>query len=593
MTTLKETKFKLQAPFRPAGDQPRAMKKLEQGIEQGYSRQTLLGTTGSGKTFTLANVIAATQKPALVISHNKTLAAQLAQEFREFFPDNAVEYFVSYYDYYQPEAYLPRTDTYIAKDASINEEIDRLRHAALAAVLTRSDVIVVASVSCIYGLGSPANFFDQRLVLQPGEQLSRRQLLQHLTRLQYARNDTGLTRGTYRVRGDTIDIHPAGEDRLLRVESFGPRLDRLAYVDELTGTILEQPSAAVIFPAKLFITSRDQHARALAAIRQELAESVQRFQRQNKLLEAQRLEQRTTYDLEMIEQVGYCSGIENYSRHFDSRAAGQPPATLLDYFRHAYSQNFLVIIDESHMTIPQISGMHGGDKARKDSLIRFGFRLPSARDNRPLTFSEFEDRLPQTIFVSATPAAYERRTSQYIVEQIVRPTGLLDPIINIRPTEHQVDDVIEEIQKRAGKTGASSTPDVNGKTSGVFPAPVKEARGRVLVTTLTKRMAEELATYLVELNIKAAYLHADIGTLERLDILRNLRAGTFDVLVGINLLREGLDLPEVSLVAILDADKEGYLRSDVALIQTMGRAARHEAGAVIMYADVVTGSMQR
>ncbi|HLD26258.1 MAG TPA: excinuclease ABC subunit UvrB, partial [Candidatus Andersenbacteria bacterium] len=533
--------FTLKAPYQPAGDQPQAIKQLVVGIKKSLPYQTLLGVTGSGKTYTMAAVIEKTQKPALIISHNKTLAAQLAEEFAEFFPDSAVTYFVSYYDYYQPEAYLPRTDTYIAKDASINEEIDRLRHATLEAILTRPDVIVVASVSCIYGLGAPTEYFEQRLTLTRGALLPRRELLQHLTRLHYTRNDLDLVRGTYRVRGDTIDIHPAGEDYILRAAILGPRLEQLSYLDDLTGQVVRQPEAATVFPATFFMTSPDKHTAALDSIRTELAERLAHFTRAKKVLELERLQQRTTYDLEMLQHIGYVSGIENYSRHFDGRTPGSPPATLLDYFRHSFGENFLTFIDESHMTIPQIGAMYGGDKARKDSLITHGFRLPSARDNRPLKFNEFEDRLRQTIFVSATPGPYEHSRSEQQVEQIVRPTHLLDPTIEIQPTQYQVDSVIDAIRDRLKK------------------------KQRVLVTTLTKRMAEELATYLIEMSIKAAYLHADIATFDRLEILRNLRTGAVDVLVGINLLREGLDLPEVSLVAIMDADKEGYLRSETSL----------------------------
>lgn len=564
------TDFQLKASYKPAGDQPQAIKKLIQGVEHNVSPQTLLGVTGSGKTFTMANVIAQTQKPALVISHNKTLAAQLADEFREFFPDNAVSYFVSYYDYYQPEAYIPRTDTYIAKDASINEEIDRLRHATMEAVLTRKDVVVVASVSCIYGLGAPEEFLASRLNLQPKQRLSRPDLLRQLARLQYTRNDTELIRGHYRVRGDVVDIYPAGEERVVRLEFFGPVIDRLLYLDDLTGEVIAEPEEVNIFSSTFFMTTAAKKKTALAAIQQELSERLQELKKANKLVEAQRLEQRTTYDLEMLEHIGYISGIENYSRHIDGRQAGYPPSTLIDYFHHHYGrQEFLTFIDESHMTIPQISGMYAGDKARKDVLIDYGFRLPSARDNRPLQFHEFEQKIGQTIFVSATPAKYEKNTSHITVEQIVRPTGLLDPAVTIRPTTHQIDDVINEIQEHV------------------------KHKQRVLVTTLTKRMAEDLATYLIEMGTKAAYIHSDIATMERLEILRNLRLGTYDVLVGINLLREGLDLPEVSLVAIMDADKEGFLRSDVSLVQIMGRAARHQEGRVIMYADRMTGSMQR
>ncbi len=570
--------FQLKAPFKPAGDQPKAIRQLVEGIKRGIGHQTLLGVTGSGKTATMAWVMETVQKPALVISHNKTLAAQLAEEFKEFFPENAVQYFVSYYDYYQPEAYLPRTDTYIAKDASINDEIDRLRHSAMEAVLTRQDVIVVASVSCIYGIGSPADHLNMCIELAVRQQRERNGLLKELTRLQYTRNDLDLIRGTYRVRGDIVDIHPSGEERILRVQFFGPTIERLVWLDDLTGQVLDTPTQTLIFPATFFLTPPENRQRALHAIRKELAERIQYFKRLSKAVEAQRIEQRTKYDLEMIKQIGYVGGIENYSRHLDGRRPGQPPATLLDYFAFSFGRDgFLTFIDESHMTVPQIAGMYGGDKARKDTLVEHGFRLPSARDNRPLKFDEFEDRLGQAIFVSATPGPYEHEVSEHRAEQIVRPTGLLDPTITVKPTLqqvqgkplHQVDDVINEIQQRVSK----------GQ--------------RTLVTTLTKRMAEDLSTYLVEMGIKAAYLHSDIDTLERLDILHNLRRGTYDVLVGINLLREGLDLPEVSLVAIMDADKEGYLRSQTALIQVMGRAARHIDSHVIMYADTITGSMQR
>ncbi len=565
-----DEQFHLKAPFQPAGDQPQAIKKLVAGIAQKLPRQTLVGTTGSGKTFTMSAVIAATQKPALVISHNKTLAAQLASEFKDFFPKNAVEYFVSYYDYYQPEAYIPRTDTYIAKDAAINDEIDRLRHAAMESILTRRDVIVVASVSCIYGVGSPLDYLNARLHLTVGQALGRPDMLRHLTQLQYTRNDTDLERGSFRVRGDTIDIHPAGEDKVIRAEFFGTTLDKLFLLDSLTGEVLSTPPSFSIFPAKFFITTSAKQKNAMGAIREELAAQIQYFKKIDKLVEAQRIEQRVTYDLEMIEQIGYVSGVENYSRHLDGRNPGQAPSTLIDYFIHTYGRNgFLIFIDESHMSIPQIGGMYAGDQARKKALIEYGFRLPSAADNRPLQFHEFEDKLGQTIFVSATPASFEYNTSQQIVEQIVRPTGLLDPVITLKPTANQIDQVIDEVQLRITK------------------------KQRVLITTLTKRMAEELATYLVEMGIKAAYMHSDIDTLQRLEILRDLRLGTYDVVVGINLLREGLDLPEVALVAIMDADKEGYLRSQTALIQIMGRAARHIDGHVIMYADRVTGSMQR
>lgn len=569
MSMSSEQKFKLSAPYKPTGDQPKAIKQLVKGIKKGYNRQTLLGVTGSGKTYSLANVIAQTQKPALVISHNKTLAAQLAEEFRDFFPNNAVEYFVSYYDYYQPEAYIPQTDTYIAKDSSINEEIDRLRHAAMESVLARQDVIVVASVSCIYGLGTPADYLDLRLQLKVGDNANRQDILRHLTRLQYQRNDIDLLRGTFRVRGDIIDIHPAGEDEILRLELFGSKIESLFYIDELTSEVLRTIDHAAIFPATFFITSPDNIKRAISDIQTELKERIAHFKKRNQLVEAQRIEQRTTYDIEMIEQLGYVAGIENYSRHIDGRNIGQPPATLIDYFRHSFGHDFLTLIDESHMTIPQISAMHGGDKARKDNLIRHGFRLPSAYDNRPLQFNEFEDHIEQTIFVSATPGEYETNTNQQTAEQIVRPTGLLDPIITIKPTTHQIDDVIDEAQQ------------------------VIKKQQRIIITTLTKRMAEELSTYLIENGIKATYIHSDVETLERIEILRSLRQGAYDVLVGINLLREGLDLPEVSLVAIMDADKEGYLRSRTALIQVMGRAARHLDGRVIMYADTITGSIKQ
>lgn len=563
-------KFELTSPFKAAGDQPKAIKELVAGVKAGKNRQTLLGVTGSGKTYTMAATIAKTQKPALVISHNKTLAAQLSSEFADFFPKNKVEYFVSYYDYYQPEAYIPRTDTYITKDAAINDEIDRLRHSAMEAILTRNDVIVVASVSCIYGIGSPVDYIESQIALHTGKELSRLDLLSHLTRLQYSRNDLDLSRGSFRVRGDVVDIHPAGEDHIVRVEFFGKTIEKLTQLDALTGHVLGKPKEAFIFPATFFITTTNKRTAAMGAIRAELAEQLASLTKQNLLVEAQRLQQRTTYDLEMMEQLGYVSGIENYSRHMDGRSPGEPSATLIDYFRYRFGQDgFLTFIDESHMSLPQISAMYGGDKARKENLIRYGFRLPSAKDNRPLQFHEFEDKVGQTVFVSATPGPYEANKSEGTVEQIVRPTGLLDPTIEIRSTQHQVDDVISAVQEKI------------------------KLKQRVLITTLTKRMAEELSTYLVEIGIKSAYLHSDVDTMDRLDILRNLRMGTYDVLVGINLLREGLDLPEVSLVAIMDADKEGYLRSTTALIQTMGRAARHLEGRVIMYADTITGSMQR
>lgn len=560
----------MKAPFQPAGDQPKAIEELSEGILKGLNRQTLLGVTGSGKTMTAASVIEKTNMPALVISHNKTLAAQLAEEFRTFFPDAAVEYFVSYYDYYQPEAYIPRTDTYIAKDSAINEEIDRLRHSAMEALLTRKDVIVVASVSCIYGLGSPQEYLDARVAVKTGDKISREDFLRGIIKLQYERNDLDLERGKYRVRGDTVDIFPSGEETVIRVEFFGPHIERISRLDPITGYEHETLPSFSLFAATFFMTSDAKKKQALATIKDEMVEQEKTFKERNKLVEAERIVQRTTYDLEMIEHIGYVSGIENYSRILDGRAPEEPPSTLIDYFRFAYGNTgFLTFIDESHMTIPQVGAMYGGDAARKKNLIEHGFRLPSAKDNRPLKFFEFEDRIGQTVFISATPGPYEKNTSKATVEQIVRPTGLVDPQIKIKPTEHQVDDVMDRIRQT-----------------------VKEGH-RVLVTTLTKRMAEELATYLTESGMKAAYLHSDIDTLERIDILRNLRAGTYDVLVGINLLREGLDLPEVSLVAIMDADKEGYLRSETALIQTMGRAARHVEGTVVMYADRITGSMQR
>lgn len=565
-----KSQFTIKAPFQPAGDQPKAIEGLVAGIRKNLQRQTLLGVTGSGKTMTAASVIAKTGMPALIISHNKTLAAQLAEEFRVFFPDAAVEYFVSYYDYYQPEAYIPRTGTYIAKDSAINEEIDRLRHSAMEAILSRQDTIVVASVSCIYGLGSPQDYLNARVFIKVGDTLARQDFLRSISNLQYERNDLDLERGKFRVRGDTVDVFPAGEDVVIRVEFFGPHIEKISTIDPVTGYERESRKSAAIFPATFFMTNEAKKKASLESIRQEAKLQEQMFIKRKKPAEAERIIERTNYDLEMIEHIGYVAGIENYSRHLDGRLPGEPPSTLIDYFKFAYGEKgFLTFIDESHMTIPQIGAMHAGDAARKQNLIEYGFRLPSAKDNRPLKFMEFEERIGQTVFISATPGPYEKNTSEATVEQIVRPTGLIDPEIEIKPTAHQIDDVMEEIRKT-----------------------VKEGR-RVLVTTLTKRMSEELATYLTESGMKAAYLHSDIDTLERIDILRNLRSGTYDILVGINLLREGLDLPEVSLVAIMDADKEGYLRSETALIQTMGRAARHVEGHVIMYADRITGSMQR
>ncbi|MDD5606229.1 MAG: excinuclease ABC subunit UvrB [Patescibacteria group bacterium] len=558
-------KFKIHSKFKPAGDQPQAIKQLVKGLDGGYRDQTLLGVTGSGKTFTMANVIEEVQKPTLIIAHNKTLAAQLAAEFREFFPDNAVHYFVSYYDYYQPEAYLPRTDTYIAKDASINDEIDRLRNAATEALLTRRDVIIVASVSCIYGLGNPEIYKNMSLDFGVAKNYKRDAVLKSLTQMQYQRNDTNLIRGTFRVRGDVMDIFPAYSEEAFRLEFFGDKLESISQIDYLTGEVIQSPKEIVIFPAKHFLTSEDNLKRAVELIRDELRVRLQVLKKENKLLEYQRLEQRTNYDIEMLQTVGYVTGIENYSRHMEGRPAGSPPATLLDYF----GDDFLMFIDESHMTLPQIRGMYEGDRSRKETLIEHGFRLPSALDNRPLKFEEFDRLIKQVVYVSATPKEEELKKSQQVVEQIVRPTGLLDPMVEVRPIKGQVDDLMHEIQKRV------------------------DQGQRVLVTTLTKKMAEDLTAFLQDADIKVQYIHSDVETLERIDILRDLRLGKYDVLVGINLLREGLDLPEVSLVAILDADKEGFLRSDIALIQTFGRAARHAEGRVIMYGDVVTGSMRR
>jgi len=546
------------------GDQPQAVDKLVEGLEKGYSDQTLLGVTGSGKTFTMANVIERVQRPTLVICHNKTLAAQLASEFREFFPENAVEYFVSYYDYYQPEAYIPRTDTYIEKDAEINEEIDKLRHAATRALFERRDVLIVASVSCIYGLGEPEEYRSFVVSLKRGETMSRQYLLRQLVNMQYVRNEMIIARGNFRVRGDTLEIQPSYEELALRVEFFGDDIDRIVSFDPLTGEMLNEMDAVAIYPAKHFVTSHDKLMHAIELIQQELAEQLNFLRNEGKVLEAARLESRTNYDIEMMREAGYCSGVENYSRHLAGRAAGSSPWTLLDYF----PEDFLLFIDESHMTLPQVRGMYRGDHNRKQTLIDFGFRLPSALDNRPLNFDEFRERINQVVYTSATPADYENTHSRQVVEQLVRPTGLLEPVIDIKPTKGQVDDLLEQIRKR-----------VDGGT-------------RCLVTTLTKRMAEELADYLVEMGVKTHYLHSEVDTLERIEILRDLRLGVYDVIVGINLLREGLDLPEVSLVAILDADKEGYLRSKGALIQTMGRAARHVDGRVIMYADTITKSMQ-
>jgi excinuclease ABC subunit B len=558
--------FKLHAPYQPTGDQPEAIRQLVEGIDKGYQDQVLLGATGTGKTFTIASVIEKIQKPALVMAHNKTLAAQLYAEFREFFPENAVEYFVSYYDYYQPEAYVPRHDLYIEKDADINEEIERLRLAATTALMSRRDVIIVASVSCIYGIGNPDAYGRVVINLESGNIYRRNALLRQLIESQYQRNDLELRPGTFRVRGDSLDIIPAYQDRLgYRIAFFGDEVERIVEFDNVTGELRRELKTAAIYPARHFITDTDKLKQAITDIENELAERLAWFRANDHLLEAQRLESRTFYDLEMLREVGYCSGIENYSRHLDQRAPGTAPWTLMDYL----PSDYLLVLDESHMTVPQVRGMYNGDRSRKQTLVEFGFRLPSALDNRPLTFNEFETRMGFTVYTSATPGPYEMNQADQVVEQIIRPTGLIDPQVEVRPIEGQVDDLVGEIRKRVG----------NGQ--------------RVLVTTLTKRMAEKLADYLMELGIKVHYLHSEIDTLERIGILRDLRLGVFDVVVGINLLREGLDLPEVSLVAILDADKEGFLRSDTALIQTIGRAARHVEGTVIMYADKITDSMRR
>lgn len=557
--------FELVSDFRPTGDQPQAIEKLFEGFRAGHDHQTLLGVTGSGKTYVMANIIAQLRRPTLIIAHNKTLAAQLYSEFREFFPQNAVEYFVSYYDYYQPEAYLPRTDTYIEKDASINEEIDRLRLAATSSLFSRSDVIIVASVSCIFGLGSPEEYGKVVITLRRGEARHRNKVLRHLVDIYYERNDMVLSRGKFRVRGDTLEIQPAYGDTAYRVEFWGDEIERIVEVDPLTGEILSEHASIDIYPAKHFVTPQEKLSEALVSIEAELEERLAELREADKLLEAQRIEQRTHYDLEMLREVGYCSGIENYSRHLSQRQEGEPPWTLIDYF----PDDFLLIVDESHMTIPQIRGMYAGDHSRKLVLVEHGFRLPSALDNRPLTFEEFEQHIHHVLCTSATPGPYERQHSDQIVEQIIRPTGLVVPGVTVRPTMGQIDDLVGEINRRLKRSE------------------------RVLVTTLTKRMAEDLADYLHELDMKVHYLHSEIATLERVEILRDLRLGVYDVVVGINLLREGLDLPEVSLVAILDADKEGFLRSETALVQTIGRAARHVNGQVIMYADRITNSMER
>lgn len=559
-------KFKIESTFKPTGDQPEAIDKLVEGLKKGYKHQTLLGVTGSGKTFTMANVIERVQRPTLVIAHNKTLAYQLASEFKEFFPNNAVEYFVSYYDYYQPEAYVPGSDTYIEKDASINDEIDKLRHSATAALFERRDVIIVASVSCIYGLGDPINYESMVVSLRPGMIIERDEVMKKLVDIQYIRNDINFIRGTFRVRGDTLEIFPAASsENTIRVEFFGDEIDRIVEVNHLTGEIIGIRKHVSIFPASHYATSEEVVKRALVTIEEELDQRLKELRDQDKLVEAQRLEQRTRYDMEMLSEMGFCQGIENYSAHLSSRPMGSRPFTLIDYF----PEDFLVIIDESHVTIPQIGGMYNGDRSRKTTLVEYGFRLPSALHNRPLRFEEFESLVNQAIYVSATPGPYEKEYSSNIVEQIIRPTGLLDPVIEVRPTQYQIDDLVNEINQ------------------------VVERKERVLVTTLTKKMAEDLTKYFKEIGIKVTYLHSDVETIERMEIIRDLRIGKYDVLVGINLLREGLDLPEVSLVAILDADKEGFLRSETSLIQTTGRAARNLQGKVIMYADTITGSMER
>jgi len=558
------SKFQLKSPFQPSGDQPDAIAQLTEGLRAGLSHQTLLGVTGSGKTFTMANVIQDYQKPTLILSHNKTLAAQLYGEFKNFFPDNAVHYFVSYFDYYQPEAYIPRSDTFIEKDSQINEEIDRLRHAATDSLLSRSDVIIVASVSCIYGIGSKEDYGGMSVDIKRGETRQRDKFLRHLTDIQYQRNDVDFHRGTFRVRGDVVDIFPAGEELAYRIDFFGDDVERITKIDPLTGEILNVLDELRIFPSSHYVTPGDKLKIALGKIELELQARLAEFRLSGKLLEAQRLEQRTRFDIEMLEETGFVKGIENYSRYLTNREPGEQPATLLDYF----PDDFLLLIDESHMSVPQVRGMYNGDRARKETLVEHGFRLPSALDNRPLTFTEFERHINQVVYVSATPAEYELSRSPEPAQQVIRPTGLLDPPIEVRPVTGQVDDLLAEIRATIAR------------------------HERVLVTTLTKRMSEDLAEYLQELNIKVAYLHSDVNTLDRTDILRDLRLGIYDVLVGINLLREGLDLPEVSLVAILDADKEGFLRSEQALIQTVGRAARHIGGHVIMYADRITKSMQ-
>lgn len=564
---MKENKFIIKSDYTPKGDQPQAIKKLADGIKEGKHHQILQGVTGSGKTFTMANIIQEVQRPTLVLAHNKTLAYQLFTEFKEFFPDNAVEYFVSYYDYYQPEAYVAATDTYIAKDSSINDEIDKLRHSATMSLFERRDVIIVASVSCIYGLGDPEEYKKLVLSLRPGQEISPEQVMKELIERQFVRNDFDFSRGTFRKRGDVLDIFPAGNDeKAIRIEFFGDEIDRISEFDSLTGKVISHISHGYIYPASHYATTAEKAEAAIVTIKEELKERLAELEGENKLVEAQRLEQRTNYDIEMLEEIGFCSGIENYSRHMSQREPGSRPATLIDYF----PDDFVLFVDESHVSIPQVGGMYEGDRSRKQNLVDYGFRLPSALDNRPLKFKEFEKLINQTIYVSATPGPYEmEKTGGEVVEQIIRPTGLLDPLIDVKPVENQIDDLIENIHQTI------------------------EKKERVLVTTLTKRMAEDLTDYLSENGIKVKYLHSDIKTIERSEIIRDLRLGKFDVLVGINLLREGLDLPEVSLIAILDADKEGFLRSETSLIQTIGRAARNSEGHVIMYADKITRSMKK
>lgn len=556
--------FRLETKYQPTGDQPNAIGQLIEGLNKGEREQTLLGVTGSGKTFTMANIIQDRQVPTLVMAHNKTLAAQLYSEFKSFFPNNEVHYFVSYFDYYQPEAYITSSDTYIEKDSKINDEIDRLRHAATSALLTRRDTIIVASVSCIYGIGSPEDYGDMSIVVTKGEKRQQDKFVRLLTDIQYQRNDIDFHRGTFRVKGDVVDVFPAGSDVAYRIEFFGDEVDRITQIDPLTGEILIEPDTCMIFPSSHYVTPKQKLAVAIENIKREFAERVDWFESHDKLLEAQRLSQRTKYDIEMLEETGFVKGIENYSRYLTNREPGEQPATLLDYF----PDDFLLLVDESHQTLPQVRGMYNGDRARKEVLVEHGFRLPSALDNRPLTFAEFDKHINQAIYVSATPSEYELAHSPEPAQQIIRPTGLLDPEIQIRPTEGQIDDLIAELNIRIAKNQ------------------------RVLITTLTKRMAEDLSSYLLELGMKTAYIHSEVDTLERGDILKDLRTGVYDVLIGINLLREGLDLPEVSMVAIMDADKEGFLRSESALIQTIGRAARHQEGTVLMYADKITRSMQ-